>query len=510
MIDITITWIAVPFFIGFVIYLLPQLDRWLALGMVLISAAYALQLFVNEPLDIQLLDNFGVTLILDRLSGFFILTNALVTIAVIFYCWGSGKTAYFYMQAIILHGSVNATFVCADFISLYVALEVISIAAFLLIAYPRTNRSIWVGLRYLFVSNTAMLFYLMGAVLVYQANKSFHYQGLLNAPPEAVALIFLGLLAKGGIFVSGLWLPLTHSESESPVSAMLSGVVVKAGVFPLVRCALMLEGIDPIVRFFGVSTALLGVGYAVFEKDTKRMLAFHTISQLGFVLAAPIVGGFYALTHGLVKSALFLIAGVLPSRNFKELQHQPIDSKIWIALVIASFSISGFPLLSGFGAKVLTTKNLLPWQVIAMNIAALGTAISFAKFIFLPHRKLSWYRDEVVKADEEKEKEVLKDTASHNGKKTIQPGFWWAMVILLGGLVVANIFYYEAYTLKNVIKPLLTIAIGWGAYLVIFKKSVIKLPREIEKFDHLIGIMSLMLILLFWTIWTQFEGYAGA
>ncbi|NES81005.1 MAG: cation:proton antiporter, partial [Moorea sp. SIO2B7] len=258
------------------------------------------------------------------------------------------------------------------------------------------------------------------------------------------------------------------------------------GVFPLVRCALMLEEIDPIVRFFGVATALLGVGYAVFEKDTKRMLAFHTISQLGFVLAAPVVGGFYALTHGLVKSALFLIAGVLPSRNFKQLQYKPIDTHIWIALVIASFSISGFPLLSGFGAKVLTSKNLLPWQVIAMNIAALGTAISFAKFIFLPHQR--YPQTPLVKGGEQKK---------------IQPGFWWGMVILLGGLIAANVFYYEAYTLKNIIKPLVTIAIGWLAYLLIFKKLVIKLPREIEKFDHLIGFMSLMLILLFWIAWTR-------
>ena len=306
MTNITLAWMALPFFIGFLIYLLPKLDRFLALGMALFSADYALWIFLKRsPLDIQLLDNFGVTLVIDQLSSFFIITNALVTAAVIFYCWRSEKTTFFYMQTVILHGSVNATFICADFISLYVALEVISIAAFLLIAYPRSDRSIWVGLRYLFVSNTAMLFYLLGAVLVYQAHHSFNFAGLRGSPPEAVALIFLGLLIKGGIFVSGLWLPLTHSESETPVSAMLSGVVVKAGVFPLVRCALMLEEIDPIVRFFGVSTALLGVFYAVFEKDTKRMLAFHTISQLGFVLAAPTVGGFYALTHGLVKSALF-------------------------------------------------------------------------------------------------------------------------------------------------------------------------------------------------------------
>ena len=475
MTTITLAWIALPFFLGFTIYLFPKLDKTLALFTAFASAAYALQLFVEQsPLKLELLDHFSVTLIVDQLSAYFILTNALVTAAVILYCWHSDKTTFFYAQAIILHGSLNAAFACADFISLYVALEVSGIAAFLLITYTRTDRSIWVGLRYLFISNTAMLFYLVGAVLAYQTNHSFSFASLRGAPPEALALIFLGLLIKGGIFVSGLWLPLTHSESETPVSALLSGVVVKAGVYPLVRCALMVDELDPLIRIFGVGTALLGVFYAVFEKDAKRMLAFHTVSQLGFILAAPVVGGFYALTHGLVKSALFLIAGALPSRNFKELQHKPINTTVWIALVIASFSISGFPLLSGFGAKVLTTKNLLPWQAIAMNVAALGTAISFAKFIFLPHKP--------------------------DGEDVVKPGFWPAAILLLGGLFAANVVYYEAYSLANIVKPLATIGLGWLAYLLIFQRSVLKLPRVMEQFEHLIGGMSLMLILLFWMV----------
>ncbi|GBF81769.1 cation:proton antiporter [Aphanothece sacrum] len=475
---LTIIWIAIPFFIGFNIYLLPQFDRYLALGVCIISGVYALQIFnYSSPINLNLLDNFGVILVADRLSSFFILTNSIVTAAVIFYCWNLEKTAFFYTQLIILHGSVNAVFVCADFISLYVALEVIGIAAFLLIAYPRSDRSIWVALRYLFVSNTAMLFYLVGAILVYQTHHSFGFAGLKGSPPEAIALIFLGLLTKGGIFISGLWLPLTHSEAETPVSAMLSGVVVKAGVFPLVRCALMIEELDPIIRLFGMGTALLGVGYAIFEKDSKRMLAFHTVSQLGFILAAPKVGGFYALTHGLVKSALFLISGVLPSRNLKELKDQPINTPIWIALVVASLSISGFPLLSGFGAKVLTMKNILSWQEIGMNLAAFGTAISFAKFFFLPHD-------------------------SQTGKAKVQSGFWAAMALLLGGLVVANVFYTQAYTVTNSIKPLATIFLGWVAYFLIFQRSIIKLPRVIEQFEHLIGGMSLMLILLFWMVFS--------
>ena len=476
MTSLTLLWIALPFLIGFLIYLLPRLDRPLALFGALVSVAYAAQLFIaRSPINLRLLDHFGVSLLLDPLAGFFILTNGLVTAAVILYCWSSNKTPFFYAQTLILHGSVNAALACTDFMSLYVALEVLGIATFLLIVYPRSDRAIWVGLRYLFISNVAMLFYLVGAVLVYKAHHSFDFVGLRGAPPEAVALIFLGLLVKGGIFVSGLWLPLTHSESESPVSALMTGVVVKAAVLPLVRCALLLEEIDPIVRTFGVGTAVLGVFYAVFEKDTKRILSFSTVSQLGFILAAPEVGGFYALTHGLVKAALFLIAGVLPSRNFKELQNQPLPTPLWVALAIASFSISGFPLLSGFGSKVLTMKSLLPWQVIGMNIAALGTAILFAKFIFLPHKR--------------------QDKAEPS---TLPIGFWAAMLLLLGGLVVANVVYYDAYSLENIVKPLATIALGWLLYWVIFRQLAIKLPRVLEEFDHLIGFMSLSLILLFW------------
>ncbi|MEG4944748.1 cation:proton antiporter [Microcoleus sp. F4-D5] len=468
---LTIAWIGLPFFVGFSIYLIPKLDKYLAIFGALISAAYAFLLFaMPSAVTLELLDNFSVTLLVDRLSAYFILTNALVTAAVIIYCWPTDKTAFFYAQILMVHGSLNAAFASTDFISLYVGLEVSGIAAFLLIAYPRTDRSIWVALRYLFISNTAMLFYLVGAVLVYKASHSFSFAGLGAAPPEAIALIFMGLLVKGGVFVSGLWLPLTHSESETPVSALLSGIVVKAGVYPLVRCALMVEEVAPIVQLFGVGTALLGVFYAILEKDSKRMLAFHTVSQLGFILAAPSVGGFYGLAHGLVKSSLFLTAGSLPSRNLKELKQKPIDTKIWIALVIASLSISGFPLLVGFGAKVLTVKNLGFWPAIAMNVAAVGTAISFAKFIFLPR----------------------------GGQTAVKPGFWPAVLLLLAGLIAANAFDVQAYTLENMLKAIAIIGVGWLAYFLIFQRTAIKLPRMLEQFDHLVGFMSLISLLLFW------------
>ena len=306
----TIVWMVVPLLLGFSGYLVPQLGRVFTLGVALLSLGYGLgHIFEPSVLSWQLLDSFGVSLRVDSLSGYFIITNALVMAAVVMYCWRQGKTAFFYAQLTLLHGSMNAVFICNDFISLYVALEVISIAVFLLIAYPRDDRSIWIGLRYLFISNTAMLFYLIGAVLVYQTSYSFAFGGIQGAPGEGLALILLGLLTKGGVFVSGLWLPQTHAESETPVSAVLSGVVIKAGIFPLVRLALLLDEVAWLLSLFAAGTAVVGVVYAIFEQDTKRLLAASTLSQMGFVLAAPTAAGLYALTHGLAKAALLLGVG---------------------------------------------------------------------------------------------------------------------------------------------------------------------------------------------------------
>lgn len=184
------------------------------------------------------------------------------------------------------------------------------------------------------------------------------------------------------------------------------------------------------------------------------------------------MAGFYALTHGFVKAALFLIAGSLPSRNFKELNQSPNPRSLWIFATIAAASISGLPLLAGFGAKTLTMKLLQPWQLVAMNVAAVGTAISFAKFIFLPHSA------EVKAPDKVK-------------------ALWPAMLILLGGLVVANGLYPPAYSLDNILKAVGTVAIGWAIYWLVIKKISIKLPRMLERLEHLLGMMSVTSVGLF-------------
>ena len=235
----------------------------------------------------------------------------------------------------------------------------------------------------------------------------------------------------------------------------------------------MVDTMQPILQVFSLATALLGVTYAICEKDTKRMLASSTISQLGFVLAAPPVAGFYALSHGLAKASLFLVAGNLPSRSFHVLRQRPMQFPLWALLVVASLSISGFPLVAGFGAKALTLKSLTPWQSVGLTIAATGTAIAFAKFIFLPFQR------------------------SSETDKPLSKGLWAATALLLGGLVAANGFLLETYTVSNLLKALLVVAAGWLIYAVAVRPLKLELSRAAEQFVHLIGAMSLVLVLLF-------------
>ena len=468
----TSVWLILPLFLGFSGYLMPKLGRAFVLAVALVSLGYGISHILDPTAtEWQLIDSFGVSLRVDGLSGYFVATNALVTAAVALYCWPQNRSSFFYAQLTILHGSLNSIFLSNDFISLYVGLEVVSIAAFLLITYSRTDRAIWIGLRYLFISNTAMLFYLVGAVQVYKFHRSFAFAGLADAPIEAMVLILLGLLTKGGIFILGLWLPQTHGESETPVSAMLSGVVVKAGIFPLVRCSLLMEPVAATVTPLAAGAATVGLLYAILEQDTKRILAASTLSQMGFVLVAPAAAGPYALTHGLAKACLFLGVGNWPSRQLEALKIKGVPWPQWLIVALPALSIAGFPLIGGFGAKSLTIDSLDEWLLWWMSAAAVGSVIVMAKLLFLPIRQPISFPWKLARA----------------------------AAPLLAGLFIVNAAVAEAYAPKYLLKAAWTVALGWLLYGTLLRGRLqqAQLPRTPENLEHLIGVMSLMLAVLF-------------
>jgi multicomponent Na+:H+ antiporter subunit D len=154
-----------------------------------------------------------------------------------------------------------------------------------------------------------------------------------------------------------------------------------------------------------------------------------------------------------------------------------MNTALWIPLVLASLSISGFPLLAGFEAKVLTLNHLVSWQSIPMNLAAVGTVIWASKFMFLPHGQIK-------------------------PKQPIRIGFWLAIGLLLGGLIIGNLVYYELYTVANIFKATGIVAVGAVIYLAVIKNWILNLPRMFEELEHSIGSMILIALLLFWFAWS--------
>ncbi|QEQ01356.1 cation:proton antiporter [Thermosynechococcus sp. CL-1] len=467
MTALAIAWILLPFVAGLTLYLLPPLARGLTLAIALVSLCVGLGITINQVnTAFVLLDSFGISLSIDPLSGYFIVTNALVILAALLHTWQEGYKAFFYVLLCLLHGCANTVFISADFLSLYVNIEVLGIVVFLLIAYPRSDRPLWIGLRYLMVSNVAMLFYLMGVALVYQTNHTFAFSALMQAPPEAVALILMALLAKGAIFISGLWLPQTNVVAAPIVAALLAGIVENAGVFSLARVSLLYSTIADIVRLFALASIFFGLIFALVADDVRRMLSFSTLGQLGWVIIAPPAAGLYALMHGLAKASLFLSVGELRHYRLSELRQEGLPRPAAIALIIAGYGIVGVPLLAGFPAKALTLSYLDPWQQGLLYGAGFLTATIYSKFLFLPRYP----------------------------SKTPM-GYSAATMVLLGGLFLANAGYMEAYSSgMSLLRAFLPPLVGCGLVALGVSRWESPWRGAWERLEHLLGVMLLLLL----------------
>jgi multicomponent Na+:H+ antiporter subunit D len=147
-----------------------------------------------------------------------------------------------------------------------------------------------------------------------------------------------------------------------------------------------------VLTWIGLASALLGLLYALLESDLKRLLAWSTLSQVGLVLVNPAVGGIYALSHGLAKGALFLVAGRVPSRSLTRWPRQPLPAGLALPLGLAGLSIAGAPLLLGYGAKQLLFSAPfggfagLPVATAAwlLPLLSVGTAAVYARLLWVP------------------------------------------------------------------------------------------------------------------------------
>ncbi len=398
--NLLISWLLLPFAAAFLAALLPALARWLALvsaASTLVVGAWAWQ---GGSLSLDLIGPLGVQLHVDALAAPFLVLNALVVLAVLAEHWRRLPEGPFPVLLPLLLGGLNSAEVAVDLVSLYVALEVVGITAFLLILRHRDAAQLWIALRYLLVGSSVMTLYLVGVALLYGQAGSFRITALASLPVAdpalavILALVLVGLLTKGGVFLSGLWLPRTHAEAPADVSALLSGVVVAGGLCPLLRLADQLPFLQPLLAALGLASALLGLVYALLESDLKRLLAWSTLSQVGLVLLHPPIGGLVALAHGLAKACLFLVAGHLPSRRLEGWSSRPLPAGLALPLLLASLSIAGAPPLLGFWSKEslfaspIQALSALPWMAAGWlpPLLSVATAAVYARLCWFSLR----------------------------------------------------------------------------------------------------------------------------
>lgn len=374
-------WLLFPFLAAFLAALLPSLGRPLILLSCAATAVVGCNTLLGaQPAKLALLGDLGVSLQVDRLSGWFLLLNALLFAAVVLEGWLREQFSAKAMLLLVLQGGLSVSCMATDLVSLYVTLELVGICAFLLVVLPQRDSTLWVSLRYLLVSNTAMSLYLIGAGLVYVQRETFQLAALESLPFGAPQIFLLiGLFTKGGLFLAGLWLPRTHAEAPSEISALLSGVVVTGGIAPLLRLSDTDAVLFSAIRWVGMASAVLGVVYALNARDAKRLLAWSTLSQMGLVVLSPLSGGAMALGHGLAKGALFLCARQFPTRNLQDWGSRAMTPLALVVLWIASLSIAGLPPLAGFAAKKQLEGSLPdPWSWLVL-LVSVGTVAVYAR-----------------------------------------------------------------------------------------------------------------------------------
>ncbi|MHB9052375.1 MAG: hydrogenase 4 subunit B [Thermoleophilia bacterium] len=340
---------------------------------------------------------------LDRLSAFFMAVICLVALLCSVYALGYvrhyygkyslGLLGFFYnifiASMILVATAHNALF-------FLIAWEVMSLASYFLVIYEhREGANVRAGSLYLVMTHAGTAFIIFSFLLMHQATGSFDFEaiagGMAQASPLARNAIFVSALIgfgmKAGFIPLHIWLPSAHPAAPSHVSALMSGVMIKTGIYMLIRICF---GIMPAVSLWwglliiaiGAVSSLLGVLYALSEHDLKKLLAYHSIENIGIILLglgsalvfsslgmdslaalALAAALFHTVNHASFKALLFLGAGSViaatHTRNIEKygglIKHMPQTALFFL---IGSMAISALPPLNGFFSEWLTFQAL--------------------------------------------------------------------------------------------------------------------------------------------------------
>ena len=429
----------------------------------------------------------GISLVGDQIGLTFAVLAWILSAAVSAYTWQDKLRPYFFLLLNLLIGACYALSFTTDLFNAYLLFELSTLVSFLLVGYERHPRQIWASLHYLVLSSLGMSMFLLGIGVVYSHCGSLDLtllkMQIASSTGEpwvllAGALLVAGIAVKAGVFIFSLWLPAAHARAMPAVSALLSGLVIKMGVIGLFRLADVFPINLPLI-VLGAITGIASIVYALNSYDIKRLLAFHTLSQIGYILiglgAATEVTRLgalsYLVAHGLFKSLLFLTIGEAAARAGGSHLSTLIENRLDIprgtrvALIIGVLGIIGLPPLAGFDAKAILEDGLsnttLHLIVILMSV---GTVLSFAKL---------W-------------PVLFSRSTCRSSRSRILAYAWLGGGIILfwplSLLLVSPAINLHAFSMPHIAEALVVIAVGGALYLLIRKRRF-RLPSEIFRLE---------------------------
>jgi multicomponent Na+:H+ antiporter subunit D len=370
---------------------------------------------------------YGINLMVD---GFAWVSSALISLLIpliALFALGNRKYgAQFFFCVMLLTTGMYCVVLTGDLFTMFVGFEIIAISVYILIAYEGTSIGLIASFKYLILSTTGIFFFLFGIFLIYRELGVLSIPdisillksegGIRNTYSIHLALAFLcvGISVRTAFIPFHTWLPEAHAYAPHPVSALLSGVLIKISFFALVRIVLQFGGtyMSEFLLWVGGLTAISAVIGALSQSDAKRLLAYHSISQMGYILAVFGAGSpialtasfFHAFNHALFKSLLFLTVGtavgVSGFRNIYKI------SSLWhkipffgLSFFIGALSICGIPPFNGFASKVYITSGMAGSPAYGLLwVTSFLTIASFVKLsrIYLPGNRAEQGRSQRI------------------------------------------------------------------------------------------------------------------
>lgn len=353
---------------------------------------------------------FGLRLQVDGLSIVIALVGFLLWLAVSIYSITYIKTdlVRYYSLLLIVLGAVQGTVLAKDLISFYVFLEVTTVATYLLIIHKRSVDALKAGYKYILMTLISAFLIFLSIILVYVDTGSYEVIVVTKSGGFMAPVLFLlGCFVKAGVVPLHTWLPDAHPAAPSPVSAFLSGMMIKIGAYGIIRFIFPILNFDlsatnfgellsSIIISIGVASMLIGVFLALAQTDVKRLLAYHSISQMGYILLGiglgtelGLAGGLYHLVnHAMFKGLLFLCMGAVTystgTRKLDNLgglwKRMPITTS---TCIIAALAISGIPPFNGFASKTVLTEAVANYNFVLKFVMMVTAALTFASFLKL-------------------------------------------------------------------------------------------------------------------------------